>query len=343
MTVHQAGIVLRTSPHLKERLRTDTIMLNVVYALLPIVGFAIWAFGLSALLLIGVTTAACVLTEHLTCRAKSGDTTVTDYSAVITGLLLALTLPPGLPLWMGALGGVLAIALGKAMFGGLGYNPFNPALVGRAFLQAAFPVAMTTWSPAHTDGRMTAALTSTLAYPFAKSAPLVDGMSSATPMSLMKFEQEPTEYMSLFIGSTSGSLGETSSLLIVVCGTYLIARGMMNWRIPAALLASVFVTSGALYLMDPEVNPTPIFMLLSGGVMLGAVFMATDMVASPTTPRGVWIYGIFIGALTVLIRLKGGLPEGVMYAILLGNAVSPFIEQLTQPRVYGTGRGKSVS
>lgn len=336
MTVQQADIVLRTSPHFKESVRTDTIMLNVVYALLPIVAFAIWAFGLSAVLLITVTTGACVLTEHLLSRAKGEATTVTDYSALITGLLLALTLPPGLPLWMGALGGVLAIALGKSLFGGLGYNPFNPALVGRAFLQAAFPVAMTTWSPAHSDGRMTTALTSTLAYPFAISGPLVDGMSSATPMSLMKFEQQSTEYMSLFIGSTSGSLGETSSLLILLCGAYLVARGMMNWRIPAALLGSVFAISGVLHLMNPDVNPTPVFMLLSGGVMLGAIFMATDMVASPTTPFGVWIYGAFIGALTVLIRIKGGLPEGVMYAILLGNAVSPFIEQATQPRVYGT-------
>jgi electron transport complex protein RnfD len=171
----------------------------------------------------------------------------------------------------------------------------------------------------------------------------VDGFSGATPLSQMKFDHQSTAAADLFFGRIAGSTGETSSVLILICGAYLMFRGMMNWRIPVSILLTAAIVSGAFYLSDPEVYPTPTFMLFSGGLMLGAMFMASDMVGSPTTPLGVWIYGTLIGTVTVIIRLKGGLPEGTMYAILLGNACTPLIDNLTQPKIFGArkkGEGK---
>jgi electron transport complex protein RnfD len=348
VTVQTQAIEIRTSPHIKRERSVDAIMANVVYALLPVCGFAMWSFGISAVALLLTTTVSCVLAEHLSCRMAGRESTINDYSATITGLLLGLTLPPGFPLWIAVVGSFISIGLGKAIFGGLGYNPFNPALVGRAFLQASFPVAITTWAPAGAEGRFTSFIPSTLTFPFMTppydavkgwvTEHAVDGFSGATPLSLMKFEGVFTDPIPLFFGMTAGSLGETSAFIILICGAYLVFRRMMDWRIPAAMLLSVFVFSGLFYWSNPEAYPTPLFMLFSGGLMLGAVFMASDMVASPVTPLGVWIYGGLMGFLTVIIRLKGGLPEGVMYAILLGNSVSFIIDGFTQPRVYGTRR-----
>ncbi|CCE25593.1 RnfABCDGE type electron transport complex subunit D [Methylotuvimicrobium alcaliphilum] len=325
---------ISSSPHINKGVGVDVIMRNVAYALLPVTAFAVYAFGIDALLVILTSLIACVLTEHLLNKFSNRPSTISDGSAVITGLLLGLTLPPIFPLWMTFIGGVLAIALGKFVFGGLGYNAFNPALVGRAILQAAFPVAITTWHPAFLADRFTRVSESVLTFPFAK--PVVDGISGATPLSAFKFDQVTTESADLALGLVSGSIGETSSVLIALGGLYLIARKMMNWRIPVAILGSVYVLSGILYWINPEIYPSPEFMLFSGGLMLGAVFMATDMVGSPITSLGVVIYGIFIGLLVVVIRIWGGLPEGVMYAILLGNALSPHIDRLIRPRVYGT-------
>lgn len=335
-------VELRTSPHLREGPSVEAIMRNVVYALLPICGFAVWQFGLSALALLTVTVATCTGSEALFNRMAGRPNTLGDYSAVITGLLLALTLPPGFPLWMAAVSAFIAIGLGKALFGGLGNNVFNPALVGRAFAQAAFPVATTTWTPAFATGRFTEFIPSSLAAPLmqppavgAWSERVADTFTGATPLALWKFEGVGTPAWDLFAGMTAGSAGETSAALILICGAYLALRGMMNWRIPAAMLGGAFLFSALLYWADPAAYPDPAFMVLSGGMVLGAVFMASDMVASPVTPLGIWIYGAFIGVITIVIRVFGGLPEGVMYAILLGNAVSPLIEQLTQPRAYG--------
>jgi electron transport complex protein RnfD len=244
---------------------------------------------------------------------------------------------------MAFLGGVVSIALGKALFGGLGYNLFNPALVGRAFLQAAFPVAATTWSPGGTSLRLSQFIPSTWTVPLTLPPEItpwiqqvaVDGFTGATPLALQKFEGISTDPTELFFGMTAGSSGETSALLILLCGAYLAARKMMNWRIPVAMLLGAVVTATAFYLSDPASYPDPLFTLFAGGLMLGAVFMASDMVASPLTPLGVWIYGGLMGFVTIIIRLKGGLPEGVMYAILLGNAVSPIVDNLTQPRIFG--------
>lgn len=335
-------IELRTSPHIKAAPTVEQIMRNVVYALLPIAAFAVWQFGLSALALILVVTASCLATEYVFSRSASRGNTLGDWSAVITGLLLALTLPPGFPLWMGAVAGFVAIALGKALFGGLGHNVFNPALVGRAFVQAAFPAAITRWTPAYAPDRFIEFIPSTFALPFmtppavdAWSRQALDGFSGATPLAQWKFEGVMVDTTDLFTGMTAGSSGETAALLILLCGAYLALRGMMDWRIPAAVLLGAALTAGAFYLANGQHYPTPLFVLFSGGLMLGAVFMASDMVGSPVTPLGIWVYGLLIGFVTVIIRYFGGLPEGVMYAILLGNALSPLIEQLTQPRIYG--------
>jgi len=337
------NIILRTSPHLKQTVTVEQIMRNVVYALLPVCLFAIYAFGISVLALLLVTTLSCILCESLFCRLAGKPDTVNDWSITITGLLLGLTLPPGFPLWMAAVAAVVAVGLGKALFGGLGYNVMNPALVGRAFVQAAFPVAITTWTPAFLDNRFTQFIPSTLTMPFMQPPDIggwlqqasVDAFTGATPLALQKFEQISTPAADLLIGMTAGSAGETPALIILAGGLYLAARRMLDWRIPVGVLLGAALTSLPFWLLDPAMYPSPLFVLLSGGLMLGAVFMASDMVASPVTPLGVWVYSLFIGVLTVIIRLFGGLTEGVMYAILLGNALSPLIATITQPRVFG--------
>lgn len=356
--IQYPAVELRTSPHIKSSLTTESIMFNVAVALLPVCVFAVYAFGLSALLLLGVSVASCVLTEHVVCVVQGRKSTVTDWSAVVTGLLLALVLPPALPLWMAALGGILSIGLGKALFGGLGFNLFNPALVGRAFLQGNFAMAMTQWTPPFAADRFTALIPSTLAFPLASpnwdavkqyaTARAVDGWSGATPLAVMKFEFGSATYNAiglgdLFLGRVAGSLGETCVPLILLGGIYLVARRMMDWRIPVSIFLAAFLFDLIFYAYDPSHFPSPWFILFSGGLMLGAVYMATDMVTSPTTPLGLWIYGILIGVLTVIIRLKGGLPEGVMYAILLGNAATPIINNLTQPRIYGARKREQQS
>ncbi|NIM61748.1 MAG: RnfABCDGE type electron transport complex subunit D [Acidobacteria bacterium] len=326
---------IRTSPHILSGHSVDTIMFNVVLALLPTTAFAVYAFGMAGALTLAVATGSCLLTEFAFCRWSKRGSTLGDWSVTITGLLYGLTLPPGLPLWMTAIGGFIAVALGKVLFGGLGQNPFNPALVGRAVLQAAFPVAMTTWMPGFTAGRFTSLPPSTLTPPFTQPD-YPDVWTMATPLQRWKFDGELTEAGDLALGLVGGSTGETSGILILLGGLYLIARNMMNWRIPAGIFAAVAVFSGALHLADPERYASPLFMLFSGGLMLGAVFMATDMVGSPMTGLGCFIYGGLIGLLVVVIRVWGGLPEGVMYAILLGNAVSSHIDRLVRPIVYGT-------
>jgi electron transport complex protein RnfD len=331
---------ISTSPHLSKGWSTDVIMKNVVWALLPLAAFAVFSFGINALLVLSTAVGSAVFTEHMLCKWSNKASTVNDWSAVITGLLVGLTLPPIFPLWMVFFGGFISIALGKFLFGGLGYNVFNPALVGRAVLQAAFPVAITTWDTAFVADRFSSISSSILTVPF--MAPVVDGVTGATPLSAFKFDNVSADAMDLALGLTSGSTGETCAVLIVLGGIYLIARGMMNWRIPVAIFTTVFVLSWLLQFFGGSDYPGPFFMLFSGGLMLGAVFMATDMVGSPITPLGVTIYGIFIGLLIVVIRVWAGLPEGVMYAILLGNAVSPQIDKLFKTRVFGTQIKKAV-
>lgn len=345
------NVILRTSPHFRSSNRVDVIMRNVVYALLPVCAFSFYQFGISVLALLLTCTLSCMLTEHLICRWSDKPGSLHDWSVVITGLLMGLVLPPGFPLWMAVVASVFGVAVGKMFFGGLGFNVMNPALVGRAFAQAAFTVPATTWTPFMADNRFTEFIPSTLTTPFLKPQGLgewiaqvaPDGFSGATPLALMKFEKLETDPVHLLLGTTAGSSGETSALLILLCGLYLALRRMLDWRIPAGILLSAAITSAALHSFDQHAFPSVAFTLCSGGLMLGAVFMATDMVSSPVTPAGTWIYAGLIGFVTVIIRLFGGLNEGVMYAILLGNACSPLIASFTQPRIYGAKPAKSAS
>ncbi|MDO8990695.1 MAG: RnfABCDGE type electron transport complex subunit D [Sideroxyarcus sp.] len=335
---------LRTSPHLVSDRSVERIMKHVVLALLPVCTFSVWQYGLSALALLIVVTTTCLATERFLNRAAKQASTLNDWSATITGLLLALTLPPAFPLWMGAVAGFVAIAIGKALFGGLGHNVFNPALIGRAFVQASFPVAITTWAPPFAVHRFSEFIPSTLTLPFMIpndnaawiAAATVDGFTGATPLARWKYEHFVYPVQDMLTGAASASSGETSAILLLLCGLYLAARKFMDWRIPVAVIGSAVLVAWAFRLYGGEAFPPIHLVVLSGGLVLGALFMATDMATSPVTPLGVWIYGAVIGVVTVMIRYFGGLTEGVMYAILLGNALTPLIDKYTQPRVFGT-------
>jgi len=339
-------IELRAAPHIVRGRSVETIMFNVVLALLPVAAFSVWQYGLSALASLVTITLVCIGSERLFNRLSGQQSTLSDWSATITGLLLALSLPPAFPLWMGAVAGFTAIALGKALFGGIGFNVMNPALVGRAFVQAAFPVAITTWVPAFAPNRFAEFIPTTFTAPlmtppdisvWAKHA--LDGFTGATPLARWKFETYFTPAQDFLSGAATASAGETSAILILLCGLYLAVRKFLDWRIPVAVLGSAALTGLVFQWIDPARYPDPLFVVLSGGIMLGAVFMATDMATSPVTPKGVWIYGALIGVLTVMIRYFGGLTEGVMYAILIGNALAPLIDQVTQPRLFGAVKG----
>lgn len=340
-----ASVEIRTAPHVKGPRSVEQIMLNVVLSLLPVCAFFVYQYGISAAASILVVTASCLATERYFVRLGGQAGNLSDFSATITGLLLALTVPPGFPLWMGAVAGFTAIALGKALFGGIGFNVFNPALVGRAFVQAAFPVAIATYTPSFLPGRFTEFIPSSLALPL--MAPVdtagwlhamkMDAFTGATPLAQWKFEGIVTPAGDL-LSSLAGHMAVgPSPALVLLCGAYLALRRFMDWRIPTAILGSAGLTAWLLFALFPTHYPDPLFMLLSGGLVLGAVYMASDMATSPVTPAGMWVYGALIGLLTVTIRYYAGLPEGVMYAILLGNAATPLIEQITQPIPFGKG------
>jgi electron transport complex protein RnfD len=295
-------LIVTSSPHVRAQDSVKKIMWSVVLALLPAVFAAVYFFKSRAISVVLTAVVGAVLTEYIFQKIRNKKITIEDGSAVVTGLLLALTLPPSIPLWTAFFGSVVAIGLGKQVFGGIGQNPFNPALVGRAFLTAAYPVLMTTWT--------------------------VDGVSTATPLSKMKMDGIATDTWNLFVGQIGGSLGETSALALLLGFAYLLYKGYVNWRIPMAMLGSVFI--GAFVF-----GADPIFHLFGGGLMIGALYMATDMVSSPTTKLGRWIFGIGAGLLVVVIRLWGGYPEGVMYSILLMNTAVPLIDRYTRPRSLG--------
>lgn len=320
-------LIVTASPHIRSQDSVPRIMWNVVASLIPVVFASVWFFGVSALLQI-VTAVTCAL---LTERATGKGGAIADGSAMITGMLLGLSLPAGFPLWMTALGSAFAIVFGKQIWGGLGQNVFNPALIGRAFLQAAFPVAITTW-PDPSGGFLT--LHGDL-FAMPLTHPVTNAVTSATPLGLLKFEGKGTPLLNLITGNTGGSLGETAALVILAGGIYLAWRGYLAWRIPVSILLTVAGFSAIVHLVDAS-KPDALFMLFSGGLILGAVYMATDMVTAPVTNAGKWVFGVGIGILVVVIRVWGGLPEGVMYAILFMNALTPFINRATQPRVFGT-------
>ena len=305
---------LTSSPHVRSNWSTQKVMWMVFAALIPAVISALVFFGIYQILIMLVSVGFAVGTEAAVKSIRKKKVTLTDGSAALTGLLLALILPPNFSLVSTALGSVFAIAVGKEIFGGLGFNIFNPALVGRAFLQAAFPVAMTTWEKPN----------------FA-----VDAVTSATPLAAYKFDGVFIEMGGMFSGNVGGSIGETSAIAILLGGIFLIAVKIVNWRIPAAMTLGVILFGGIFWIFDPAAYPNPLFLLLAGGFLFGAFFMATDWVTSPLTAKGMWIFGLGISFVIVLIRFFGGLPEGVMYAILFMNAFVPMINRHTKPRVFG--------
>ncbi len=327
-------LVLSTRPFQKRPVDTPMIMRHVIYSLVPVMLAAVYLFGINAVLLLATCILGCVVTEWLFDKRPPRESSLMDGSAVLTGMLLALTLPPGLPLWMALVGAIVAILLGKILFGGLGQNVFNPSLTGRAFLQACFPVPVTTWAPSGNFGGFFELKGDLFAFPFTN--PQFDAVSAATPLARMKFDAETTEVLQLLLGTTSGSLGETSALLILLGGVYLAARRFLNWRVPVGIFATVFILATVLHWIDADKYPDGTFHLFAGGLMLGAVFMATDPVTSPVTPVGSWVFAIGVGALVIAIRQFGGLTEGVMYAILFMNAFTPLIDRITQPKIYGS-------
>ncbi|NLJ84159.1 MAG: RnfABCDGE type electron transport complex subunit D [Halanaerobiaceae bacterium] len=306
--------MVSSSPHLRDKTTNAEIMWSVVLALVPAIIAAVYFFGLQALVIIITSVAGSVVTEFLFQKARGKKVTINDGSAVVTGVLLALTLPPTTPLWTVLIGSAVAIGLGKQVFGGLGHNPFNPALVGRAFLMAAYPMQLGGWV---LDGQTTATPLTTI------NTALLDGTSSATVAEVVQFS-----YWDLFIGRIGGCLGETSALALLLGAAYLFYKGFIDWRIPAGMLSTVFIVTLI-------AGRDPIAHLLAGGLILGAFFMATDMVTSPVTKRGRWIFGIGTGLLVAIIRLWGGYPEGVMYAILIMNTAVPLIDYFTRPRTFG--------
>jgi electron transport complex protein RnfD len=318
--------ILQSSPHFRDRDSVPKIMCVVIISLLPAVFASFYYFRWRAAALYVTCIAACLITEALFLwLRKKPMNALWDGSAMITALLLAMVLPPSLPLDSAAIGGVVAIALGKQVFGGLGHNIFNPALVGRAFLQTAFPVAMTTWVPPAT-------LT-------------VNTATFATPLGNLKFENALSEgtltpLKELLLGNIGGSLGETSALALLIGAAFLIYKKAIDWRIPLGILGTVVLFTGLFWLVDPARYAAPGFHLLAGGLIIGAFFMATDMVSSPVTSLGTWIYAVGIGVMVGLIRLFGGYPEGVMYAILFMNTFVPLLNRYARPRILGEVKSK---
>ena len=320
------------SPHIRDDETISHIMWQVNAALLPAALFAVWWFGIPALInmLVGVVFA--VLGEYLWQKGMHQPITAFDGSACITGLLLAMSMSPLLPPYMVAIGSLLAIIVAKQSMGGLGFNIFNPAHIGRAALMVSWPVAMTTWTK------------------MADASGGVDAMTSATPLNILKmqgydaliatFGSQSDLYWNLFIGTRNGSLGETSTLLLLLGGLYLIWKGYVNWQVPVTMIATVALLT---WIFGPAglFTGDPVFHVMAGGLMLGAFFMATDMVTIPMTIKGQLIFAVGAGALTVLIRLVGGYPEGVCYSLLLMNAVTPLIDRFCKPRIFGAGGAKS--
>ena len=314
MDNHVSHLMVSTSPHIRSTATAPKIMATVVIALLPALAASVFIFGLRALLVTAVTVASAVLFEYLWCELRHLPNTVHDFSAVVTGLLLAFNLPSTIPLWMAVVGAFVSIILVKELFGGIGRNFANPAIVGRLVLAVSF------------TGRMTS-----YAYPATLSG--VDALSSATPLAAAQSASVP--YLDLLLGTHGGVLGETCALALLIGGIFLIAVGTIKPTIPAAYLATVAVIS---LLAGRDV----LGQLLSGGLLLGAFFMATDYTTSPYTTKGQLIYGVALGVITCGIRFWGNLNEGVSYAILIMNLLVPYLNQLTRPRPLGTGGGKNA-
>ena len=317
------------SPHVHGDESVKKIMWSVVIALLPALVVSVFYFGLPVLILTLVSIATCMLTEYLIQRFMlKGNVTITDGSAVITGLLLAFNVPSNLPVWILMIGAFVAIAIAKMPFGGLGKNPFNPALVGRVFLLISFPVQMTTWPAAKPIWNLGA-----------------DVITGPTPLGILKegvkngqavndLMSEMPSYVDMLLGQMGGSFGEVSAIAILIGAIFLLIRKVITWEIPVSFLLTAFLFSGIFYLVDPTTYVNPCFHLVTGGMMLGACFMATDMVTSPTSRGGMLVFGAGCGLLTIIIRLFGAYPEGVSFSILIMNALVPLINKGFKPKTY---------
>jgi len=305
-------------------------MWGVVISLIPAMLVSFWYFGLGAIMLTLTAVVFCILFEYLiqTFFLKE-TTTITDGSAVITGVLLAFNVPSSLPVWQLLIGCLVAIGIAKMSYGGLGKNPFNPALVGRVFLLISFPVDMTSW-PEPITNRLV--LTDAITGPTSLGI-LKEGLAKGETIS--QLSSKLPDYAQLLMGNIGGSLGEVSAIAIILGGLYMLIRKIITWHIPVSYILSVFVFTGILYLINPELYIDPVFHLLAGGLMLGAVYMATDMVTSPMTPKGMLVFGLGCGVLTVLIRIFGAYPEGVSFAILIMNAFVPLINRGFKPKRFG--------
>jgi electron transport complex protein RnfD len=319
-------VYISSSPHVHSGETTGQVMRAVILSLLPASLVSVYYFGLPALALLLLCLVSCVAFEVLCQKMMARPITVADGSAALTGLLLALNLPPACPWWMALLGSAVAIIVAKQVYGGLGHNPFNPALVARVVLLISFPVQMTTWSPPAPLGSRPDAVTMATPLGEWKTAVMLTGQ---LPESLQ------AGIGSYFVGNMAGSLGEVSALALLLGAGYLFWKKILTWHIPLTYLATVVVLSGTFWMADPTRFPNPLFHLVTGGLLLGAFFMATDMVTSPIAARGMIIFGIGCGILTVLIRLFGGYPEGVSFAILLMNAATPLIDRFTRPKKFG--------
>ena len=323
-------ITVSPSPHIHSSESTTKLMRGVLIALIPAFAISLWMFGWGVLIVTGVSVVSCMIFEYLIQKfLLKKPISLGDGSAIVTGVLLAFCLPVNIPLWLIIIGSLVAIGVGKMTFGGLGTNPFNPALVGRVFLFISFPVQMTSWP-----------------VPQGFRTSLTDAVTGATPLGIVKeglrnkdsmagmLENVPSN-MDMFYGKMAGSLGEIGALALVIGLAYMLIRKIITWHIPLSIILTVVVFTGILWFINPAQNANPLFHLVTGGLMLGAIFMATDYVTSPMTGKGMLIYGIGIGLLTVVIRRFGAYPEGVQFAILIMNAFVPIINTYTKPKRFG--------
>lgn len=320
-------LVVSSSPHMHSGENINRVMLMVILALLPACLCGIYFFGLGALWVLLLCTAGCMAFEAFFCKLAHKPNTVPDLSAALTGILLGMNLSASSPWWICILGSFIAMGLGKHIYGGLGYNPFNPALVARVALLIAFPGHLTTWV-APRGATAAGALTAS------------DAVSTATPLyavpqALQHGGQVTYEYMSYFLGRIGGCIGETSALALLIGGLFLIALKLIRWQVPVAFIGTVAGLTAIIQLFYPETQPTPLFHMLAGGLFLGAFFMATDMVTSPMTRRGAIVFGVGCGVITTAIRAWGAYPEGVSFSILFMNALTPFIDRYSKRKPFG--------
>ena len=320
-------IIVSLSPHLHGNDSVQKNMYGVCLALIPALLVSLYAFGIGSAIVLATSVAACVLFEWCISKfiMKNERTTITDGSAILTGLLLGFNLPSNLPIWIIIIGALVAIGVGKMTFGGLGCNIFNPALIGRVFLLISFPVQMTSWPKV---GQW-------MSY--------TDAETAATPLALMKDAVKGNmealgnlpESIDLFLGNNPGCIGEISTVALLFGLAFMLWRKIITWHIPVSIFATVFVVAGLLHLANPLAYASPVVHLCTGGLMLGAIFMATDYVTSPMTHKGMVIYGVCIGLLTVVIRTFGAYPEGMSFAILIMNAFTPLINNYCKPKRFG--------